>query len=105
LVFIVAPWLDLHDYCAARNYVGSRKLSSPGTHGEVSASARNATAPETRRPPLIEAHGITFGYGREAVLQDVDLAIRRDAFLAIPGPNGGGRLTSRYPTEYSASQS
>ena len=45
------------------------------------------------QPPLIEARGITFGYGREAVLQDVDLTIRRDDFLAILGPNGGGKTT------------
>jgi zinc transport system ATP-binding protein len=44
-------------------------------------------------PPLIEARGITFGYGREAVLQDVDLAIRRDDFVAVLGPNGGGKTT------------
>ena len=43
--------------------------------------------------PLIEAEGITFGYGREAVLRDVDLAIHRDDFLAILGPNGGGKTT------------
>ena len=43
--------------------------------------------------PLIEAEGITFGYGQEAVLQDVDLTIRRDDFLAILGPNGGGKTT------------
>jgi len=43
--------------------------------------------------PLIEAEGITFGYGREAVLQDVDLTIHRDDFLAILGPNGGGKTT------------
>ncbi|MFP3940791.1 MAG: metal ABC transporter ATP-binding protein [Thermoanaerobaculia bacterium] len=43
--------------------------------------------------PLIEARGVTFGYGREAVLQGVDLTIHRDDFLAILGPNGGGKTT------------
>lgn len=43
--------------------------------------------------PLIEAREITFGYGREAVLQDVDLTVHRDDFLAILGPNGGGKTT------------
>lgn len=45
------------------------------------------------REPLIEARGVTFGYGPEAVLQDVDLTIHRDDFLAILGPNGGGKTT------------
>jgi len=43
--------------------------------------------------PLIEAEGITFGYGRAAVLTDVDLTIGRRDFLAILGPNGGGKTT------------
>ena len=48
---------------------------------------------ERTRETLIEARGVTFGYGREAVLQDVDLTIHRDDFLAILGPNGGGKTT------------
>lgn len=47
--------------------------------------------PETE--PIIEARGITFGYDGEAVLQDVDLTVHRDDFLAILGPNGGGKTT------------
>jgi len=47
----------------------------------------------SERQPLIEARGVTFGYGREAVLQDVDLTVHRDDFLAILGPNGGGKTT------------
>jgi zinc transport system ATP-binding protein len=43
--------------------------------------------------PLIEAEGVTFGYGDEAVLRDVDLTIYRDDFLAVLGPNGGGKTT------------
>lgn len=48
---------------------------------------------ERAREPLIEAEGITFGYGAEAILQGVDLTIHRDDFLAILGPNGGGKTT------------
>jgi zinc transport system ATP-binding protein len=43
--------------------------------------------------PVVEARGITFGYGREAVLESVDLVIHRDDFLAVLGPNGGGKTT------------
>ena len=43
--------------------------------------------------PRISARGITFGYGRETVLQDVNLEILPRDFLAIIGPNGGGKTT------------
>lgn len=43
--------------------------------------------------PVIEARGITFGYDREVVLDRVDLAIHPRDFLAIIGPNGGGKTT------------
>jgi zinc transport system ATP-binding protein len=43
--------------------------------------------------PVVEARDITFGYGREAVLQGVDLVIHQDDFLAVLGPNGGGKTT------------
>ena len=43
--------------------------------------------------PLIEVRGITFGYGREVVLDNVDLDIQQRDFLAVIGPNGGGKTT------------
>ncbi|HEV2851224.1 MAG TPA: metal ABC transporter ATP-binding protein [Thermoanaerobaculia bacterium] len=46
--------------------------------------------PET---PLVEVRHLTFGYGREVVLDHVDLEIGRRDFLAIIGPNGGGKTT------------
>src|SRR5215218_4593131 len=46
--------------------------------------------PET---PLVEVRGVTFGYGREVVLDHVDLEIQPRDFLAIIGPNGGGKTT------------
>lgn len=43
--------------------------------------------------PLLEARGITKGYGRIAVLQDVDITIgAHDAHVVI-GPNGAGKTT------------
>jgi zinc transport system ATP-binding protein len=42
---------------------------------------------------LLEARHITFGYDREAVLDDVSLAIQPLDFLAVIGPNGGGKTT------------
>lgn len=43
--------------------------------------------------PLLEARHITFGYDREVVLDDVSLAIQPRDFLAVIGPNGGGKTT------------
>jgi zinc transport system ATP-binding protein len=43
--------------------------------------------------PLVEVRHLTFGYGKEVVLDHVDLEIQRRDFLAIIGPNGGGKTT------------
>jgi len=45
------------------------------------------------KKPLLEARHIRFGYDREAVLDDVSLAIQPLDFLAVIGPNGGGKTT------------
>ncbi|MFL6200352.1 MAG: metal ABC transporter ATP-binding protein [Thermoanaerobaculia bacterium] len=43
--------------------------------------------------PLLQVRGLTFGYGRELVLDHVDLDIHERDFLAVIGPNGGGKTT------------
>jgi zinc transport system ATP-binding protein len=43
--------------------------------------------------PVLEARDVTFGYDREVVLDGVSLAIQPRDFLAIIGPNGGGKTT------------
>ncbi len=43
--------------------------------------------------PLLEVRGVTFGYGREVVLEDVDLTVGGRDFLVLAGPNGGGKTT------------
>jgi zinc transport system ATP-binding protein len=47
----------------------------------------------TDTQPILEARHITFGYDREVVLDDVSLAIQPRDFLAVIGPNGGGKTT------------
>jgi zinc transport system ATP-binding protein len=66
---------------------------------EVLAVARKAE-PEIEREarrkevePVLEVRGLTFGYGPEVVLDRVDLAIYPRDYLAIIGPNGGGKTT------------
>ncbi len=42
---------------------------------------------------LVEVRDVTFGYGREVILDHVDLNVERRDFLAVIGPNGGGKTT------------
>jgi zinc transport system ATP-binding protein len=44
-------------------------------------------------PPVLELRRLTFGYGREVVLEEVDLAVQPRDYLAVIGPNGGGKTT------------
>lgn len=47
----------------------------------------------TAGAPLIELDRVTFGYERRPVLEEVTLTVRRGDFLAVIGPNGGGKTT------------
>lgn len=49
--------------------------------------------PEASAGPLISVRDVTFGYGREVVLDHVSLEIQPRDFLALIGPNGGGKTT------------
>jgi len=44
-------------------------------------------------PIAISVEGLTFSYNGEPVLQNVNLAIRAHDFMAMVGPNGGGKTT------------
>ena len=43
--------------------------------------------------PFIELDHVTLGYGRRAILRDVDLDVPVGDFLGIVGPNGAGKTT------------
>ena len=49
--------------------------------------------PEQTAALLLEAEGVRFGYGRDPVLHDVSLRVRRGEFVALVGPNGSGKST------------
>jgi zinc transport system ATP-binding protein len=43
--------------------------------------------------PIVEINDVTFGYNGEIVLRDVRFDIREGDFIAMIGPNGGGKTT------------
>ncbi|MEJ2040983.1 MAG: ATP-binding cassette domain-containing protein, partial [Desulfosarcinaceae bacterium] len=45
------------------------------------------------KTPIVELSDINFAYNGEVVLQDVSLTIREGDFIAMIGPNGGGKTT------------
>lgn len=42
---------------------------------------------------IIELNNISFSYGNELVIKDVDLEVHKGDYLGIIGPNGGGKST------------
>ena len=42
---------------------------------------------------LVSMSGVSSGYGRVRVLRDVNLELRKGDFMAVVGPNGGGKTT------------
>lgn len=42
---------------------------------------------------IVELENVSFAYNGQTVLQDVDLKITQEDFVAIIGPNGGGKTT------------
>lgn len=43
--------------------------------------------------PLVHLHDVSFGYGGDLVLDSVNLAVERGAYLGLIGPNGSGKTT------------
>ena len=43
--------------------------------------------------PLIRLEGVTFGYDRETVLEDISLGIHEQDFVGVVGPSGSGKTT------------
>ena len=46
-----------------------------------------------RKEKIIELRGVNFFYGNTPVLEDIDLDIHSGEFIAVLGPNGGGKTT------------
>jgi zinc transport system ATP-binding protein len=52
-----------------------------------------AQAAETASEGVIDIRHLWAGYGREPVLEDINLCVRSRDFIGIIGPNGGGKTT------------
>ncbi|MFM7068503.1 MAG: ABC transporter ATP-binding protein [Actinomycetes bacterium] len=44
--------------------------------------------------PVLEVSGLVAGYGRTAVVHDLDLVVQRGEVVALLGPNGAGKTTT-----------
>ena len=44
-------------------------------------------------PPILNVHGLCFGYGRTPVVRDVHLDVQPGEIVALVGPNGAGKST------------
>jgi zinc transport system ATP-binding protein len=45
------------------------------------------------RREIIRLRGVTFSYGRQELLEGVNLSVKEGEFIGIIGPNGGGKTT------------
>lgn len=62
--------------------------------GTMSWLQQPVLSPDTDlRPALIELRGVDFVRGQRTILSGVNLTIRRGDFIAVTGPNGGGKTT------------
>ncbi len=67
--------------------------SSCSDHGRVSIPEPKFRPLRESGVPVIELRGVSFAYGDRNVLSDVNLTVKSGDFMAVVGPNGGGKTT------------
>jgi ABC-type Mn2+/Zn2+ transport system ATPase subunit len=65
----------------------------PGDPHSLHPAAGEERFWNTEAAPLVELAGVSCNYGDTLALQNVSLKIRTGQFMAIVGPNGGGKTT------------
>lgn len=74
-------------------------MHSEQSCGSCSAHGHAATPSTTPQPPcggttpVIELRDVSFAYGDRDVLANVNLTVKAGDFMAVVGPNGGGKTT------------
>jgi branched-chain amino acid transport system ATP-binding protein len=58
------------------------------------SECHDAVEHRSGRPVVLEARGLTVGYGPMPVIQNLDLAVRRGEIVALLGVNGAGKTTT-----------
>ena len=86
------PPLELLADRGLRRRLGLRRpaVERPAPWGYLIRPNGHRTAQAT---PLLSLQGISAGYGRRAVIHDVDLALYAGDFVALVGDNGAGKST------------
>lgn len=63
-------------------------------NGILNLRRQPAPSPQNNlRPALLQLTGVEMTHGKRTVLRNVNLSIRRGDFVAVTGPNGGGKTT------------
>ncbi|MEX2269239.1 MAG: ATP-binding cassette domain-containing protein [Acidimicrobiia bacterium] len=87
----------LHDPAVLAAYLGE-PADAEEVEPSVAASARAPVAAGASiadaLEPLIEARGLSAGYGDLAAVRDLDLAVHPGEIVALLGPNGAGKTTT-----------
>jgi branched-chain amino acid transport system ATP-binding protein len=67
-------------------------LASAGTESVVTDAGTSGS--DGARVPVLEARGLSAGYGPQPVVHEIDLVVHSGEIVALLGPNGAGKTTT-----------